>query len=270
MAGYDLCTGWGTPNGTNLINTLAPLKYFTAITNAGWTLLAESATPANGAIDPGETVTVSFTLKNQGTLAAGNLVATLQPNAGVLMPDGPQSYGAVAAYGGSASGPFTFTASGNCGSSIVAALQLQDGTNNLGTVNFTLPLGGVTTNSIQSFAQNFDGVTAPALPSGWTTVNITGTANNWATTTAASDTAPNSVFISDIASTSENALVSPVIPIVSTNAKLSFQNNFSFEYSTGRHSTTYHDGGVLEIKIGGGAFHRHSRGGRKFCHRRLQ
>ena len=24
IAGYDLCTGWGTPNGTNLINALAP------------------------------------------------------------------------------------------------------------------------------------------------------------------------------------------------------------------------------------------------------
>jgi subtilase family serine protease len=25
VAGYDLCTGWGTPNGTNLINALAPI-----------------------------------------------------------------------------------------------------------------------------------------------------------------------------------------------------------------------------------------------------
>jgi subtilase family serine protease len=25
-AGYDLCTGWGTPNGTNLVNALAPLE----------------------------------------------------------------------------------------------------------------------------------------------------------------------------------------------------------------------------------------------------
>jgi len=24
VPGYDLCTGWGTPNGSNLINTLAP------------------------------------------------------------------------------------------------------------------------------------------------------------------------------------------------------------------------------------------------------
>ncbi len=31
VAGYDLCTGWGTPNGTNLINALAsPLPFFLA------------------------------------------------------------------------------------------------------------------------------------------------------------------------------------------------------------------------------------------------
>ena len=253
VAGYDLCTGWGTPNGTNLINTLVPPVYFTAITNAGWSLLAESASPPTGAINPGDTVTVSFTLKNQGTLATGNLVATLQPNAGVLVPGGPQTYGAVAAFGGSASQPFTFTAAGTCGSNIVAALQLQDGTNNLGTVNFTLPLGGFSYNRGQSFAQNFDGVTAPALPSGWTTVNLSGTVNNWVTTTAFDDTPPNSVFISDIASTSENALVSPVIFIVSTNAQLGFRHNYSFEYrSTSGHP--YRDGGVLEIKIGNGAF----------------
>ncbi len=35
----------------------------------------------------------------------------------------------------------TFTANGPCGGSIVATLQLQDGAANLGTVNFTLPLG---------------------------------------------------------------------------------------------------------------------------------
>jgi hypothetical protein len=43
VAGYDLCTGWGTPNGTNLINALAPqnLPYFVtqpssqSVTNGG-------------------------------------------------------------------------------------------------------------------------------------------------------------------------------------------------------------------------------------------
>ena len=251
--GYDLCTGLGSPNGTNLINALVSPVYYTAITNAGWTLLEESATPPNGAINPGETVTVGLTLENQGTLAPGNLVATLQPTAGVLAPGGSQSYGSVAAYGGSAIQPFTFTASGTCGSNIVAVLQLQDGTNNLGTVSFTLPLGGTSYNRFQSFAQNFDGVAVPALPPGWTALYVTGTANNWATTTASSDTPPDSAFIADITSASENALVSPVISIVSTNAQLSFRHNFSFDYrSSSGHP--YRDGGVLEIKIGGGAF----------------
>jgi uncharacterized repeat protein (TIGR01451 family) len=252
-AGYDLCTGLGSPNGTNLINALVPPVYFTAMTNAGWALLAESATPANGAIDPGETVTVSFTLQNQGTLPPGNLVAALLPNAGVLVPSGPQTYGAVPAYGGSASRPFAFTAAGTCGSNIVADLQLQDGTNNLGTVSFILPLG-----KTSGLSQNFDGVAAPSLPSGWTSVNVSGTANSWNTTSASYDTAPNSAFVSDSTSSGQNALVSPVIPISSANARLSFRQNYSLEYvsSGGHNKQTYtnYDGGVLEIQIGSGAF----------------
>jgi len=253
VTGYDLCTGWGTPNGTNLINALAPLVFAAAITNAGWTLLAESATPTNGAIDPGETVTVNFTLQNQGNLATTNLVATLLASTNLLAPSGAQTFGALAAAGGAANKSFAFTAAGTCGSSIVATLQLQDGTNNLGTVSFTLPLGSVSTNRVQTFAQNFDGVAAPALPAGWTTTNITGTVNNWATTTAVSDTSPNSVFVADVASTSENALVSPVISITVTNAQLSFRHKYSFDYHSGS-SHAYRDGGVLEIKIGPNGF----------------
>jgi uncharacterized repeat protein (TIGR01451 family) len=250
-AGYDLCTGLGSPNGINLINALVSPVYYTAMTNAGWTLLAESATPPNGAINPGETVAVSFTLQNQGTLATSNLVATLQPNAGVLAPGGPQVYGAVAAYGGATNESFTFTAAGTCGSNIVAVLQLQDGTNNLGTVNFILPLGGPS--RFQSFAQNFDNLAAPALPSGWTTANVAGTAAAWGTTMAAYDTSPNSAFLADAANPGENALVSPVLPISSTSAQLSFRHNYSLEYS-GNRNKTYYDGEVLEIQIGNGSF----------------
>ncbi len=222
-----------------------------SITNAGWALLAGNATPTNGAINPGETVTVSFTLQNQGTVSTTNLVATLLASTNLLAPSAPQTYGAVAGSGGATNKSFIFTAAGACGSNIVATLQLQDGTNNLGFVNFSLPLGEAT--SSQTFAQNFDGVAAPELPSGWSTTNITGTANSWESSTAAYDTAPNSAFISDVASTSENALVSPVIPILSANAQLVFRHNYSFDY----HSTSqyvYRDGGVLEIKIGTGSF----------------
>lgn len=244
VTGFDLCTGWGTPNGTNLINALVPLTFAPAIVSGSWNLLAGSATPTNGAIDPGETVTVQFTLQNNGNLATSNLVATLQSSANVLAPSGAQSYGALAVFGGTNSQSFTFTASGVCGSSITATMQLQDGTNNLGTVAFVLPLG-----AISGFSENFDGVTSPALPLGWATTNVSGTAASWATTTAAFDTSPNSAFVADSASAGQNALVSPVIAIIGSSAQLSFRHNYSLE-SNGRN----YDGAVLEIKIGSAAF----------------
>jgi len=220
-----------------------------SITNAGWALLAGNATPTNGAVNPGETVTVSFTLQNQGTVSTSNLVATLLASTNILEPGSPQSYGALAGFGGAANQAFSFTAAGACGANIVASLQLQDGTNILGVANFTLPLG-----QSGGFAQNFDGITAPSLPSGWTVVTVTNTANNWVTIASSFDTAPNSAFDSDSASSGENALVSPVIPIASTNAQLAFRQNYSLEYKHTFGTFYYYDGGVLEISIGGGVF----------------
>ena len=102
---------------------------------------AESASPANNAPDPDETVTVNFPLKNFGTGATTNLVATLQASGGVLAPSGPQSYGVITPIGGTVARPFTFVADGNCGDTITATLQLQDGPDDLGTVSFTFQLG---------------------------------------------------------------------------------------------------------------------------------
>ena len=34
-SGYDLCTGWGTPNGSSLINALAPIVVYAYVTNNG-------------------------------------------------------------------------------------------------------------------------------------------------------------------------------------------------------------------------------------------
>jgi subtilisin-like proprotein convertase family protein len=79
-------------------------------------------------------------LRNQGTAATTNLVATLQTSASVVAPSGAQSYGAIA-LGGTASRDFAFTANTSCGSNITLTLQLQDGATNLGTVTFTMPTG---------------------------------------------------------------------------------------------------------------------------------
>ena len=193
VAGYDLCTGWGTPNGINLINALAgtPVLVPVIVSNA-FTLAAETC--PNGVVDPAETVTVNFGLKNTGTANTTNLVATLLATGGILSPGGPQTFGTLIAGGSALALPFTFTASGSCGGTNTATLQLQDGPVNLGTVTFPFRLGQPSATSVLS--ANFDSVTAPALPVGWAS-SASNAQSAWVTSTSASDTSPNSVFSPD-------------------------------------------------------------------------
>jgi hypothetical protein len=164
VAGYDLCCGLGSMNGTNLINTLVtpiPSPQFLA---AGYTLTTNEPCGTN-AVYPGETVTVNLAFKNVGGVATTNLVATLLPYlvyrdetapgvaapASVLaellasnetaFPSGPQTIGVVAP-GALATNMFSFFADGTCGQTITAILQLQDGTDDLGTISYSFQLGG--------------------------------------------------------------------------------------------------------------------------------
>jgi subtilisin-like proprotein convertase family protein len=107
------------------------------------TIAAESCSVVNSAPDPGETVTMNFPLLNTGTGPTSNLVATLLPTGGVTNPSAPQNYGALSPVSASpVSRPFTFTATGSCGGTLVATFQLQDGATNLGTVSFNITIGG--------------------------------------------------------------------------------------------------------------------------------
>ena len=114
------------------------------------TLVTEGCYPTNGVIDPGETVTVNFALKNVGTANTTNLVATLLAANGVTSPSAPQTYGALAAGGAAVSRPFTFTASGSCGGTIAATFQLQDGAANLGNIGQNFSLGVFVPSTAQS------------------------------------------------------------------------------------------------------------------------
>ncbi len=207
-------------------------------------LVAESCVPTNNAIDPGETVTVSFALRNTGFGNTTNLVATLLVTNGVAAPSAPQAYGVLIAGGASVTQSFSFSAVAACGSNIAPVLQLQDGPTDLGTVSTTYQTG--TTNTI--FSQNFDGVTMPALPSGWTT-SASNSASPWFTTNATVDTSPNAAFSTDANNIGVNELVSPAFVITVTQPQLRFRNNYDLEYNTSVPTNGY-DGGVLEIKIG--------------------
>jgi uncharacterized repeat protein (TIGR01451 family) len=109
---------------------------------AGAHLSAESFSPPDGAIESGETVTVSLALTNGGSAdTTANFTATLTGLAGIA-PGNPtqQTYGVVHPGGAVVSRPFTFTASGGNGATIVASLHLLDGANDLGTVSFPFTL----------------------------------------------------------------------------------------------------------------------------------
>ncbi len=122
-----------------------------------------------------------------------------------------------------------------------------------------LLVGSTVTNAIVSyypmgqsapiFTQNFDGVSAPALPAGWTT-SASGVQTPWVTQTPG-DTGANSSFSTDPTYIGVNELDSPPISVPSGTAQLSFRNNYNLETGPG---TDGYDGGVLEIKIGANAF----------------
>jgi subtilisin-like proprotein convertase family protein len=98
-------------------------------------------------------------------------------------------------------------------------------------------------------SENFDGVTAPALPAGWTT-SQTGTGSLWTTVSTSSDTAPNSAFGADGATVSDEVLVSPPVAITSPVSTATFRARWSFETSSGN----CYDSSVLEISFNGGPF----------------
>src|SRR5205823_9260013 len=127
-----------------------------------------------------------------------------------------------------------------CGGSITATLQLQDGAANLGTVTVPFALGqtGVV------FAENFDAVTAPALPPGWTT-SASGAQSAWTTVKTTVDSAPNAAFSTDASAVGQNQLVSPPISLPIGATQLTFRNNYNLETGPG---TDGYDGGVLEIQ----------------------
>ncbi len=205
----------------------------------------------NGRLDPTEVVGVSFCLTNNGGATSGSVTGSLQATGGVLSPSGSQSFGTIAPAAVTCR-TFTFTVDALCGNSVTATLQVTEPSQP--TKDFTFPM--TVGSPVIIATQNFDGVAAPALPSGWTTSTLVGTANLFVTTTTlpsgvtAQDTTPNAVFAGDPASVSDNVLVSPNFAIPAAATQLSFKQVYAFEAG----ASVGYDGGVLEISIAGGAW----------------
>jgi hypothetical protein len=102
-------------------------------------------------------------------------------------------------------------------------------------------------------AENFDDVTAPALPLGWSAEVVFGNFPSWETSTTKPDSAPNDLFVDDQDGISEKMVTSPDVLINSASAVLSFRNNFLTEYNPPP-SEVFWDGFVLEVSVNGESF----------------
>src|SRR5947208_5821490 len=101
--------------------------------------------------------------------------------------------------------------------------------------------------------ENFDGVTAPALPAGWTTARTTSSGPALWVTSTTNSSVPNSAFGASSTNPGESTLTSPTIAVPAaptTGHKQGVQVSFKNSYNT---EPTF-DGAVLEISINGGAF----------------
>ena len=200
--------------------------------------LNDAAGNNNGYPEPGETITLSVPLTNTTGITLTN--AALQIVGGNTVAYGDIANGQTAVRQIN----FTVPANASCGGYLTLNFNVNSSFNGfarqtaysrqilIGTPQFT---GGAT--------QNFDAVTAPALPVGWEKAQSGNTTGFVTTAVSPVVSAPNALFVPDPATTSY-AETATQIRVTSAAAQIAFKLNYNTELTW--------DGTVLEVKIGSG------------------
>lgn len=185
----------------------------------------------NGFADPGEKLALTIPLRNPLCASpAKKVVASMGRDN--LQRYGTISEGATVAKDFSVKVPKKTA----CGSQITFDIDVSS---SLGksTQEIQVQVG----QPMIAFAENFDGIAPPNLPSGWTT-SASGALSPWATISAESDTSPNSVFDAEPDGGGDSELVSPIISITNPDATLTFRHFVGIKSASDA---------SLEISIGG-------------------
>jgi hypothetical protein len=188
----------------------------------------------NGVLEPGDNVNLAVPLVNPLSAAASNV--TVSVNGGA-----PVNYGDIAGLQTVTQNiPYTIPGVEPCGGLFTFTLNV---TSNRGTFNLTrrVQLGA----PVIAQTIDFDSLTAPALPAGWTSA-ITGASANWVSTTTNPDTGPLSLFTTNPTTPGTAELTSPDFAVTSNRSLLTFRNRYNTEAGF--------DGGALEISVNGAAF----------------
>lgn len=221
-----------------------------ALLTAAGTSFSDAAGNNDGVVDPGETIALDVALTNAGSLTATAVSGVLGVAGGgatMIQPNAAYPNLAPAATTTNTT-PYLASVSPAqpCGQPLTLALTANYNVSRTLQYTYTVPVGAPVT----ALAESFDGVTAPALPAGWTATVLAGSVAPWRTVTTSPDTAPNSIFASGFITVSDNVLSTPAFNVTTAAAQVTFRNQYNLETS----ATLGFDGGVLEIKIGGGVF----------------
>jgi hypothetical protein len=193
-----------------------------------------SVTCQNGFLDPGEKVDLVVPLENP--LCARSItkvVANIDGN-----PGPAKNYGTISA-GTTVSKSFTFKIPQNasCGDPFKVILNVKSSLGNA-TREILLNVG----QPVITFSEDFDGVTPPNLPPGWTS-SASSSLLPWITSNAESQSAPNSAFGPEGSGGGVSELISPPIAITSPSAQVIFQHHVNSKMESDATLTISVDGG---------------------------
>jgi hypothetical protein len=228
--------GVGAGASTTGATNFTIVESFYPSSGAGTITFSDSLGNNNGVAEPGEDLVFTIPLTNRLT--------TTDTNVNAKLGNYSVSYGSITA-SATTSKMFAYhvPASTVCGTTLQIPFVVKSDN---GTANVPVPVQVGAPATTVSFSENFDGVTAPALPAGWTTTTTGLATATWKTAISPVIDSGNCATAVDISSSADAALISPSIAIGSGNQQLSYKQRYTTE-------ATF-DGGVLEISIAGGGF----------------
>ena len=226
-----------------LVATIAdPVQVAPLRVRPGSITLSDFGCTANdGALVAGEAAYLTIPLENigRGTLTgiAGTLTS-LTPGVTVYASD--ETYPSLASGSSAPSGrPYFIRLANNypCGTPARFLLDVSASGVAPAEVELTLPTGVISSRQTL-LSENFDSVTPPALPAGWSNFNLCSgcPANSWVTTTVTPASPPNAVFCLDNTSTTFGRLSGPTVavPANATYVEISFDTSYNLEAQDAR------------------------------------
>jgi len=219
-------------------------------TNVG-TILVNGV--AGGVVDPGTTMSLIVNLKSVCDSSFDVVPATLtslSPDATVTSGDSDYAPLKNSAFSPNLT-PFVVDVDSGAvpGSFLDFEVSYDSDERGPGTARFRLIVGTASVGSA-FVSEDFEGVTPPALPAGWSYVNVAGASNPWVSVASAGNPG-KAAFVVDLSTNSFDRLQSPTFSLPGGTADfydIEFDTNYSFETDTAR---TGFDGGSLELNLDG-------------------